>query len=922
MVVSGQGTYTVDTASGEISFTPLDTFTGTADLIDYQVSDANGAVAHSSITFIVNPPTPPTLTPDTSTGPYNTAQSQTVLINDSAGSAATLITSSLRICVAGDTQPDCTGTELVIANQGTYTVNTTSGVISFTPLSTFTGIASPITYSVTNMASQVAATTYTPTVGSPPAPTAANDSTSGSQGQVQTVNLLTNDSAGTGATLDTASVGLCLVGANPCNATTLAVAGVGSYTVVMGVISFTPDSNYTGTTTISYTVKDATGQTTAANYTITVFPAPVAVNDSSSGPKGADQSVNLLSNDSAGSGASFAPASVLLCGSGQTAPNCNATTVTIANQGTYTVNSTSGQITFSPVANFTGTGAISYVVSATSDQTTTAIYYPTVVPPPTLTPDTSFGPYNTTQTKLVLTNDTAASGANLVTSSLRICVAGDTQPDCTGTELVIANQGTYTVDTASGVISFIPLATFTGTASAIVYSVQDNYSQASTTSYTAEVGPPAAPTASPDVSSGPYNTTQTLSPLANDSPGSGQTFVSGSLFLCDANATPAEVPTNCRSLVVTVSSGVYSVNSANSTVTFVPNPTFSGVAEWVGYQVEDALGNFAHSRITPTVLPEPGAAPSPTPADPSVPPPAEIQPESTDSPVIEPVVPTMPQADPDMKYGQLNEEIVFTPWVNDVAGSEPLIPGTLTLCLFECPSSASVSLRLIETNKGFWSVKENSNLVVFTPNWNWHGTISVTYAIFDAAGNRAVATITAVIRAPKLPEALVFTDYGSKLAAVTLTKPPKKAGPIKERDYVATITAKRLGANWSKKIYAGTSLKNVLNPLGLGHYSMTQLPGEAGNFAVAGHRRGSGGIFKNLHSFRQGDVVEIKTAKGTFNYRFLEKKFVKPSEVGALAPKPKGMKSRPSSDSILTLQTCTSNDINQDRLIVWFELID
>jgi LPXTG-site transpeptidase (sortase) family protein len=847
------------------------------------------------------------------------------LTNDTAGSAATLVTSSLRICVAGDTAPNCTGTQSAIAGQGTYSVNTTSGVISFTPLSTFTGAATPITYSVTNMVGQVASTTYTPTVDSPPAPTATNDSTSGSQGQVQSINLLTNDTAGTGTTLDSASVGLCLVGATPCTSTTLTIAGVGSYTVVMGVISFTPETNYTGTTTISYTVQDVTGQSTTANYTITVFPAPVAVNDSSSGAKGADQSVNLLSNDSAGSGASFTPSSVLLCGAGQTAPNCNATSVTVANQGTYTVDSTSGQITFSPVATFTGTGSISYVVSATSNQTATAIYYPTVVPPPTLAPDTSFAPYNTVQTKSVLTNDSAGSGATLVTSSLRICLAGDTQPNCTGSELVIANQGTYSVNTTSGVISFTPLSTFTGTASPVVYSVQDDFSQASTTSYTAEVGPPSAPTASADVSSGPYNTTQTINPLTNDSAGSSQTFVPGSLYLCDPNSSPAETPPSCSALVVTVSSGVYAVNSATNTVTFTPAPTFSGVAQWVAYQAQDTLGDFAHSRITPTVLPQPAPAPTPMPGPaptaPVVRPPSP-QPVVTESPVTEPPAITMPRARPDLKSGPLNKDVVFAPWVNDVRGSELLVPGTLVICLESCPTSMSEPIRQIQTNKGLWSIQAASNAVVFSPNWNWHGTVKVTYAIFDASGNRAVSTITVVIKAPKMPAALVYTEYGPKLIAVPLRKLSAKAEPLKERDYVATITAKRLGKNWSKKIYSGTSLKNVLNPLGLGHYSMTQLPGEAGNFAVAGHRLGSGGIFKNLHTFRKGDVVEIKSATGTYRYRFLEKKYVKPSEVGVLAPVPKGLKSKPKSESILTLQTCTAGGINQDRLIVWFELID
>ncbi|MEY4558390.1 MAG: hypothetical protein RL024_548 [Actinomycetota bacterium] len=412
LVVSGQGTYTVNTTSGVVSFVPLNTFTGTADPVSYQASDSTSAVANSTITITVAPPAMPVLSPDTSTGNYNSTQSQAVMANDTNFEAA-LVTSSIRICAAGDTAPSCSATTLVVAGQGTFTVNTTSGRISFSPLASFTGTASAITYSVTDLTGQKASTTYTPFVSPPPPPTATNDQTSAPQNQSQSINLLTNDTAGSGTQLSASSVAICLDGANPCTGTSLTIAGVGSYTVTNGVITFTPEPSYVGTNTISYTVKDITGQQTTADYTATVYPAPVALNDYTTGIQGATQSANLLANDQAGLGASFVPGSVLLCSSGQTAPTCSATTVTIAGKGTFTINSTSGQVNFSPVAGFTGTASISYVVSANSNQSTTAIYYPTVVPPPTLSADTSSGQYNQVQTKTVLTNDQAGSSASL-----------------------------------------------------------------------------------------------------------------------------------------------------------------------------------------------------------------------------------------------------------------------------------------------------------------------------------------------------------------------------------------------------------------------------------------------------------------------------------------------------------------------------
>jgi LPXTG-site transpeptidase (sortase) family protein len=286
----------------------------------------------------------------------------------------------------------------------------------------------------------------------------------------------------------------------------------------------------------------------------------------------------------------------------------------------------------------------------------------------------------------------------------------------------------------------------------------------------------------------------------------------------------------------------------------------------------------------------------------------------------EPVLP--PKANPDLKLGKLNKNIVLTPATNDNAGSFSLSPTSIVLCNGSCVVAGPIlQTQVVSTPQGKWSIQSGSSVVTFTPNWNWHGTTKISYVIFDSFGQRATSTITVQIGAPPLPKVLVYTGVGPKIMASTSPSIPKLPVALKERDHIATITAPRLGAKWSHKIFEGTSIKNVLDPLGLGHYSMTQLPGEAGNFAVAGHRLGSGGIFKNLHTFKKGDVVTVKTAKGTFKYRYLAKKYVKPSMVGVLLPNPTGLTVKPKSGSLLTLQTCTAGDSKQDRLIVWFELI-
>ena len=57
---------------------------------------------------------------------------------------------------------------LIVFAHGTYTVNPTTGVISFKPVSDFTGIATPVTYRITDAYGQSVENTYSVTVTSVP----------------------------------------------------------------------------------------------------------------------------------------------------------------------------------------------------------------------------------------------------------------------------------------------------------------------------------------------------------------------------------------------------------------------------------------------------------------------------------------------------------------------------------------------------------------------------------------------------------------------------------------------------------------------------------------------------------------------------------------------------------------------------------
>ena len=71
-----------------------------------------------------------------------------------------------------------------------------------------------------------------------------------------------------------------------------------------------------------------------------------------------------------------------------------------------------------------------------------------------------------------------------------------------------------------------------------------------------------------------------------------------------------------------------------------------------------------------------------------------------------------------------------------------------------------------------------------------------------------------------------------------LTTAPAVGAPF------AFLHVPRLGADWSRAVVEGTAQEQLAQ--GPGHYAGTALPGEPGNFAVAGHRVGRGSPFLDV----------------------------------------------------------------------------
>jgi sortase A len=83
----------------------------------------------------------------------------------------------------------------------------------------------------------------------------------------------------------------------------------------------------------------------------------------------------------------------------------------------------------------------------------------------------------------------------------------------------------------------------------------------------------------------------------------------------------------------------------------------------------------------------------------------------------------------------------------------------------------------------------------------------------------------------------------------------------------ANLYIPRFGKDYAWTIVEGTSDGDLER--GPGHYSSTAIPGQIGNFSIAGHRVGKGEPFLNLDQLVPGDPVVVQTAGNWYVYRIL-----------------------------------------------------
>jgi sortase A len=98
-----------------------------------------------------------------------------------------------------------------------------------------------------------------------------------------------------------------------------------------------------------------------------------------------------------------------------------------------------------------------------------------------------------------------------------------------------------------------------------------------------------------------------------------------------------------------------------------------------------------------------------------------------------------------------------------------------------------------------------------------------------------------------------------------LALPGSKSATIPTGTGIANLYIPRLGKDYAFTIVEGTGASSLAK--GPGHYVHTALPGQVGDFAIAGHRVGKGEPFLNLDKLRPGDAVIVETETDWYVYR-------------------------------------------------------
>ena len=747
------GTYTLKVVDGKATavFTPTDkTYAGEVAPVTIQAKDTNGTPVTTTYTPNITP-VEPTGKPVTSEGAQGQPQEGTptftqgddkVPMKIDATQPAKLIDPNTGNPTDETTIPakDANGKEV-----GTYTIDPTTGKVTFTPNKDFVGTPVPATVQAKDANGTPTTATYTPTV-KPVTPVGVNTFTEDIQGAPQSGKPEFKPGK---TTINGKEVEVPMDDKVPATfedgTTTKTIPGEGTYTVDPdGTVHFTPDPQFKGKgTTMTVVRKDQNGTPVTAEYTAVVHPAsPEGTEVETAGVQGKVQTgkPNFIGGKVTIGGVEktvdideAVPAKLIDPKTGQ-----ETTTVTIPGEGTYTV-AEDGTVTFTPDKNFKGKGTELTVKRVDKNGTPALGKYSAVVigVKPTAEPSVTTDIQGQTQSQpvkfkggivevedpktKVKTEEVVAIDPDTYTLLDEKGQPADKVPAKDPKGNVI---GEYTLVKEPGkdpVAVFTPTdKTYTGEVKPVTVQAKDTNGTAVTTTYTPNITP-VTPTAKGTTSEGAQGQEQSGTP----------TFTEGHEKAPIDPTVPAKLinpetgePTDEKSVTVP-GEGTYTINPETGEVTFKPEPNFTGKAQGVEVQRKDTNGTPATAKYTPTVKP--------------------VTPTSDDV------------VSEDVQGAKQTGTPVFKPGKTTVNGKEVTVEIDETVK--PTLEGADEEGKVVVPGEGTYTIDEKG-VVTFTPEPNFTGKASgVTVKRTDKNGTEVTAKYTPTVK-PVTPtaEGVTTTD--------------------------------------------------------------------------------------------------------------------------------------------------------------------
>ncbi|WP_228282601.1 class E sortase [Brevibacterium atlanticum] len=150
---------------------------------------------------------------------------------------------------------------------------------------------------------------------------------------------------------------------------------------------------------------------------------------------------------------------------------------------------------------------------------------------------------------------------------------------------------------------------------------------------------------------------------------------------------------------------------------------------------------------------------------------------------------------------------------------------------------------------------------------------------------------------------------------------PVVADPVDKNQAFGIFYIPRFGDDYYRTVAEGVDLEPVLNRMGVGRYPNSAMPGEVGNFSVAGHRVTYGKPFNKIANLRPGDEIIVQTKDGFYTYTFRNFDIILPDAVEVLSPVPAEPDYK-GKDRILTMTACNPMFSARERYVAYAELTD